>query len=461
MRGVATLSGLLCVALTKASFAVDTTMPPKPTMARICINCHKAKPGSLMGVFDNVAFKAKTIQLKLDERVELLKFDEDEIKVTTGEGKQGDGELLKNSEKGHEIRIDFIENKGVKTAIRLLERPPAKVAHDMLISTAELEKLVALGPAKGKYFLYDSRPAIRFQEGAIPTASNIPFSSFNMMIENLPKDKNSLIIFYDTGPDCILSSDSAMKIQKLGYTNIRVYRDGAPGWAEKHYSTLSPAFLNDVWMDKAISYLLLDVRPTVGQTREHIKGSVAFPAVHAAKMVKSLPPKEKRPPIIIYDAKGGKDAENVASTLIKSGYNRVLILAGGFEGWRAAKFEVVTGKLSKSMAFTPQPRMGEIALDEFERYAASLPSDVMIIDVRNEDEVKKGMLKNAINIPEEEIKENLGRIPKERLIVMQCSSGVRAEMGYHTLKELGYTNVKFVNAKINFDKNGNYKISKE
>jgi predicted metal-binding transcription factor (methanogenesis marker protein 9) len=34
-------------------------------------------------------------------------------------------------------------------------------------------------------------------------------------------------------------------------------------------------------------------------------------------------------------------------------------------------------------------------------------------------------------------------------------------MAFHALKELGYTNVKFVNAKLEFEKNGAYKISKE
>jgi rhodanese-related sulfurtransferase len=461
MKKTALFGGLACVSLAAVSFAAESAPPSKPTIARICTNCHKAESGVLMGHFDNVAFKAKTIQLKLDDRVELLKFDEDEIKVKTSEGKQGDGELLKKTKKGHEIRIVFTESKGVKTATGLVERPPAKVAHDMLIATAELEKLVALGPAKGKYYLFDSRPAIRFQEGAIPTSTNLPFSSFDMMVENLPKDKNAQIIFYDTGPDCILSSDSALKAQKLGYTNIRVYRDGAPGWAEKHYSILSSAFLNDAWMDKSIPHVLLDVRTSASSTKEHIRGAVAFPASQAAKLYKNLPPKEKRPPIIIYDNKGGKDAEIVAANLIKSGYNRVMILAGGFENWRSAKFEVVSGKLATSATYIPQPRVGEIALDEFKQYAALLPSDVMIIDVRNEDEIKTGMFKTAINIPEEEISEKSARIPKDKLIITQCASGVRAEMAYHALKELGYQKVKFLNAKVVFEQSGVYKITKD
>jgi len=34
-------------------------------------------------------------------------------------------------------------------------------------------------------------------------------------------------------------------------------------------------------------------------------------------------------------------------------------------------------------------------------------------------------------------------------------------MAYHALKDLGYTNVKFLNAKVDFEKGGSYKISKD
>jgi rhodanese-related sulfurtransferase len=110
----------------------------------------------------------------------------------------------------------------------------------------------------------------------------------------------------------------------------------------------------------------------------------------------------------------------------------------------------------------PAPRPGEIAPDEFRRYADHPSPGVMIIDVRNTDEVaKSGILMNAVNIPEEELKANMTRIPKDKLVITHCATGVRAEMAYHALRELGYTNVRFVNAKIEVEKGGAYTISKE
>ena len=86
-------------------------------------------------------------------------------------------------------------------------------------------------------------------------------------------------------------------------------------------------------------------------------------------------------------------------TLIKAGFKRVVVLTGGFEAWQTAKYDVASGKLATKASYAPKPRPGEINLDEFKKYAAELPSNVMIIDVRTASEGKAGMLKTAKLIP--------------------------------------------------------------
>lgn len=435
----------------------------KPTISKICTNCHKAEAGAVRGTFDVVTFKAKTIQVKIDDVVEQFKFDEDEIKVVNGAGKTGDGEFLKNNlvKKGHEIKVEYTEKNGVKTAVKFIEKPPVKISEEMLIKTADIEKLVAQGPEKGKYFLFDSRPLPRFQEGFIPTAVNLPFPAFDKLAAKLlPQDKNALVIFYCAGPTCNMSPGSAAKAQKLGYTNLKVYKDGMPAWLEKNSGIITAQFLKDAWIGKDIPHVLLDARTAKEAGKGFIKGAVAFPAKQAAKLAKSLDIK-KNAPVMVYDQKGGKDAAVAASALVKAGFKKVLVLTGGFDAWQTAKFDVATGTLAAKAVYTPKPRPGEINVDEFKKYAAELPANVMIIDVRTIEEGKAGMLKTAKLIPGEEIKDHLTEIPKDKLVVLHCNTGVIAEVAYNTLKELGCTNVKFVNAKVTFDKNGGYQITKE
>jgi rhodanese-related sulfurtransferase len=434
----------------------------RPTIAKICTNCHKAEPNAVQGLFDIVSFKAKTIQVKIDDAVELIKFDEDEIKVVSAEGKTGDGELLKdnNVKKGHEIKVEYVEKNGVKTAVRLIAKPPVKIPAEMLMSTADLEKLVAQGPEKGKYFLFDSRPLPRFQEGAIPTAVNLPFPAFDTMAEKLlPKDRNALVIFYCAGPTCNMSPGSADKARKMGYTNLKVYKDGMPGWSVRNCGVLSAQSLKEAWIDKDIPHVLLDVRAAKVSEQGFIKGAVAFPAHHnAAPLITKLDLK-KNAPIIVYGGKDEVQAVAVAKELLKAGYGNVKLLTGGFEAWKVAGFPVDSGKLAVKAAYVPKPRPGEINLDEFKKYAAELPSNVMIIDARSINEGKAGMLKTAKLIPAEEIKDRLAEIPRDKLIVFYCNTGVIAEIAYHTLREMGYTNVKFVNATMVFEKNGSYNLS--
>jgi len=446
-----------------ASAAEPAAPVAKPSIAKICTNCHKAEPNAVRGYFDIVTFKAKTIQVKIDDVVELFKFDEDEIKVVNGAGKTGDGEFLKDNlvKKGHEIKVEYVEKNGVKTVVKLIEKPPVKIPAEMLMKTADIEKLVALGPEKGKYFLFDSRPLPRFQEGAIPTAVNLPFPAFDKLADKLlPKDKNALIIFYCAGTTCNMSPGSADKAKKLGYTNIKVYKDGMPAWFMNNYGVLSSQFLKEAWIGKDIPHVLLDVRAEKEAAKGFIKGAVAFPSKKAAKLVKGLDVK-KNAPIMIYDQKDGKDAEKVAKVLIKAGFKRVVVLAGGFEAWQSAKYDAASGKLAAKATYTPKPRPGEINLDEFKKYAAELPPNVTIIDARTSTEGKAGMLKSAKLIPADEIKDRLDEISKDKLIVFYCNTGTIAEVAYNILKDLGYTNVKFVNAKMDIEKNGSYKLSKD
>lgn len=81
--------------------------------------------------------------------------------------------------------------------------------------------------------IIDSRPARKFKEGNIPASINIPESLFEEMADRLPKDKNTILIFYCGGIKCPLSHKSAFAAEKLGYTNIKVYAAGYPDWVAR------------------------------------------------------------------------------------------------------------------------------------------------------------------------------------------------------------------------------------
>ena len=160
-------------------------------MAPVCGTCHKPVEGTMRGYLDHVTLKSSAMQLNLGAGVEIIKFDPKLLKVIDA-GQSKKAEYLRDVKKGHEIRIEFVETDGVKTATLVSLKGPIQVSQEKLVGYEAVEKLVALGPEKGAYALIDSRPAVRFQEGTIPTAVNLPFPAFDKFIDRLPQDKDRL-----------------------------------------------------------------------------------------------------------------------------------------------------------------------------------------------------------------------------------------------------------------------------
>ena len=173
--------------------------PIKPTVAKVCANCHQPQPGTIRGNFDSVAYKTRSIQVKIDEATEIMRFD-DNLKIENVQAPaDSPDQPLRSLKKGKEVRIVYTEIDGKKFATLISAKTPIKVAPEKQVKTEEVEKLVALGPEKGKYMLIDARPLPRFQDGSIPTAVNIPFPAFEKMKDKLPADKAVLIVYYCAG----------------------------------------------------------------------------------------------------------------------------------------------------------------------------------------------------------------------------------------------------------------------
>jgi rhodanese-related sulfurtransferase len=161
---------------------------------------------------------------------------------------------------------------------------------------------------------------------------------------------------------------------------------------------------------------------------------------------------------MVYDGDGGNAALQVARVIKESGQPNVTVISGGLDAWKNAKNSVATGALPTKVAYVPKPRPGSIANDEFVKLATATPVGVLILDVRNTDEANAGMIKGAMLIPDEELQARMGEVPKDKRIITHCSTGIRAEMAYHKLKDAGY-NVTFLYAALDVKKNGEFKVT--
>lgn len=430
----------------------------KPTVAQVCLTCHKPETGQLRGVFENVAFKSQSIQLKIDAHTEIVRFDSKSLKVVDG-GDEMPGEKLRDIAKNREARIEFVDRDGARYATLISFKGPIKIAPEKLVKYDAVAKLVAQGPEQGNYTLVDSRPLPRFQEGAIPTAINIPYPAFDKFADRLPQDKARLVVFYCSGITCTMSPKSMQRAESMGYTNVRVYREGMPEWAQRNYGVLSPQFFKEAYVDKQIPVVLLDVRvKDEAQRTGFVPGAVAMSADQIKAALKTFPDKKLKAPIMVYDGTGKDEALAAARTLVAAGVPNVNVITGGLAGWQGAGYALATGAPGQKIAYVPKPRPGEITIAEFTKIAGSTPADTLILDVRNNDEASAGMIKGAKLVPDEELAARMAEVPKDKKIVTHCLTGVRAEMAYHKLKEAGYE-VRFLNAEIDVARDGKFKIT--
>jgi len=98
---------------------------------------------------------------------------------------------------------------------------------------------------------------------------------------------------------------------------------------------------------------------------------------------------------------------------------------------------------------------GKLSSPELKNLIDNKNKDYVLIDVRSESEYNNGYIPTAINIPVNTIENRTDEIPENKLIIVYCKVGGRAENARKKLIELGYENV------INFGGTNSWKYELE
>ena len=76
-----------------------------------------------------------------------------------------------------------------------------------------------------------------------------------------------------------------------------------------------------------------------------------------------------------------------------------------------------------------------------ETHQAAMQDGVQIVDVRGKQEYAAGHIDNALNVPLGYLPAHLDDLPRDRLIVLQCETGVRSQIASSFLEKSGFHNV--------------------
>jgi rhodanese-related sulfurtransferase len=317
-------------------------------------------------------------------------------------------------------------------------------------------------PLKKGVMLIDSRPAARqYDPGHITGAVNIPDSQFDKLADKLPVDKATLLIFYCGGLECMLSHNSAVKAEKLGYTNIQVYAEGMPDWKAKGgLVSVSAAYIKKL-MDEKSAYTLVDARPKRVADKGMIPTAINISDTEFDKQTDKLPADKSA--LLIYYC-GGLEcvlSDKSAEKARKIGYTNVVTYPPGYPEWEklhgAPAAPAAADNTSATLAAGKEK--GTVTVASFEKVWKETPNAVMLVDVRDAKEFATGTIKGAVNIPMNELEKKLGSLPTDKPVIFICGTGARSGEAYDTVKLLASSvRASFIDAEIKFNADGTYAI---
>lgn len=202
-----------------------------------------------------------------------------------------------------------------------------KAGHTPWVATNHVK--ILLNDPEKVAFIVDSRPNLKYNNGTVPGAMNIPWPHFEKMKGLLPADKATQLIFFCGGLKCDLSHKSADAAKELGYTDVRVYAEGYPRWKEKStraFAMVDPknpgaeagpaeemTYEGEIKKDEFLKlvetasegFLLVDVRSAEEFKAGHIPGAINILDEEVPDHIDTL---GKAKDVIFYCATGSKSA---------------------------------------------------------------------------------------------------------------------------------------------------------
>src|ERR671922_1854716 len=170
--------------------------------------------------------------------------------------------------------------------------------------------------------------------------------------------------------------------------------------------------------------LLVDARTNEQFDEAHVPGAIsasAYETGFATKVAKVVPPDIE---LIVIAASDGYELE-AAELLASVGLRVRGYLEGGMTSWRSES--------------RPVRRIELIDPDEL---ATRLDDDdLLVLDVRNDDEFAEAHIPGSIHLPYGELPERQGELPRDRSIAAICSGGKRSGLAASILQREGFERV--------------------
>lgn len=223
--------------------------------------------------------------------------------------------------------------------------------------------------------------------------------------------------------------------------------------------------------------LIVDARPFSSYSESHIPGAVNIDLMQfhwidtskqgiaqfnkQARLLLSNIGVSKNKLVVFYDDVSGMSAARGVWLLLYFSHDRVAMLDGGLNRWKAEGFKTETRThpfVHSNFSGKPDPKI----LADFTRIKSAIKKKkAIIVDARSKEEydgsairaAQAGHIPTAINIDwndnleqdvfkSSERLEQMYKIPKDAEVITYCQGGYRAANSFVVLKMLGYKNAR-------------------
>jgi hydroxyacylglutathione hydrolase len=229
--------------------------------------------------------------------------------------------------------------------------------------------------------------------------------------------------------------------------NAKINKEGYDSLDDVKRKALTPLSVKDFKLKIAENILILDTRNISEFPKGFVPDSLYIGLDgRFAEWAGSLLPFDK-PIILVADV--GKEDETIVR-LARVGIDKVEgYLEGGFEAWKKAG-----EKIDLIIEIDPDELAMDIPFDQ----------NLVIADVRKENEFAEGHVKNAINLPLNEMMDpaQIAQLEENQNIYVHCGSGYRSLIAASILKKHGYHNIRnIIGGWTSIKEQSNIKIEKE
>ncbi len=223
---------------------------------------------------------------------------------------------------------------------------------------------------------------------------------------------------------------------------------------QKYSSIKSSELLKKINSTEKIE--LIDIRDAQNFSQSHI---VDAKNITFDELASNFSFTEKNKNYIVVDDLGlTPNEKKVMDIFLENDFKNVFYLEGGIYGWENELSPIV--EIGNPDSFSDQAKVIYIKNEELKNLIEQDSKSLFLVDLRSASEFASDHLKNAINIPLENLESRRKEIPTYKRIILYDNTGLLAFQGAVRLFDMGILNVNALSDGLNAWKQKGFEVVK-